>query len=223
MSSLIFASLASTIPVACLLGIGLAMDSFGISITHGFKDKKIPLRRTFAIAGTFGLFQGIMPLIGWLIVYGLSSVSNSKFQQIFSQIVPPLAFIILAYLGIKMIYEKVHTNDDEESTNNSTKSFAVLLLLQGIATSIDALSTGLAFKDYSPAQALISIAFIMVITFGLCFVGVFLGKKFGGKVGDKAEIIGGAILITVGLFILIKGEIAVNAPHIIPEWLSWLF
>jgi len=216
----ILASWGSSITIAVLLGIGLAMDAFGISITHGFKDPQISRGRTLATASTFGIFQGVMPLIGWGIVFGFSSIKS--FSYIFSQIVPPLAFVILAYLGIKMIINCVK-NKEEEMIKVSTKSFFIVLLAEGIATSIDALSSGLAMNDYSFAEAGVSALIIALITFTFSLVGVYLGKKVGDKAGSKAEMIGGIILIIVGTFILIKGEIKVNAPYLIPEWLEWLF
>lgn len=216
---LILNSLGSIIPIAILLGIGLAMDAFGISISHGFKDPSIKLIKVLAIALTFGIFQGIMPTVGWAIVYGFSSIDS--FSKIFKQIVPPLAFIILTFIGLSMIRNCVKKKEDQVDSNN--KSFFALLLLQGIATSIDALSSGLAMTNYSIQEVFLSVAIIVVITFCFCFSGVFLGKHFGTKFGSKSELIGGIILIFVGLIILIKGEISVNAPHIIPQWLEWFF
>lgn len=220
MIDLIMHSWAVAIPVALLLAIGLAMDAFGISITHGFKDPNIGYKKIFLIATIFGFFQGLMPLIGWAIVYGFSSIK--EFSYIFNQIVPPLAFVILSFIGIKMIINN-YKKSDEDDVNKKNKSFIAVLILQGIATSIDALSSGLAMTDYSFAEVGATIAIIAVVTFAFCFAGVILGKKFGNKVGKNAELIGGIILILVGTFILIKGEIRVNAPQIIPEWLSWLF
>lgn len=217
----ILTSWATIIPIALLLGVGLAMDAFGISISHGFKDPSIKTRRTIIIALTFGIFQGVMPAIGWGIVYGFSSIKS--FSNIFRQIVPPVAFLILTFIGGKMIYDSVHKKEDELEEKNNTKSFAALLFAQGIATSIDALSSGLAMNEYSVQEALVSISIIMVVTFCFCVLGVYLGKHFGHKFGSKSEIIGGAILILVGMIILIKGEISMNAPQIIPSWLEWFF
>lgn len=214
-------SWASAISVAILLGIGLAMDAFGISITHGIKDSKIGLKKTFIIAVVFGFCQGIMPLIGWAIVYGFSSIKS--FSYIFSQIVPPLAFVILSAIGVKMIINNFKNKSEIDNGKNENKSFVLVLILQGVATSIDALSSGLAMNDYSFAEVGATICIIGFITFALCILGVYLGKKFGNKAGKYAELIGGIILIVVGTFILIKGEIKINAPQIIPSWLNWLF
>lgn len=216
----IFQSWAAAIPMAFLLGIGLAMDAFGISVTHGFKDPNIGVKKAFVIASVFGIFQGIMPLIGWSIMYGLSSIQSFAF--IFSQIVPPLALVILGFIGGKMIYEYAHKKDEIDLDKDLKKSFVVTLILQGIATSIDALSSGLAMTDYNPPEAGVSVIIICFVTFVICLLGVYLGKKFGNKAGNKAELIGGIILIVIGVFIFIKGEIRANAPNIIPDWLSWL-
>ncbi|MCQ2802956.1 MAG: manganese efflux pump MntP family protein, partial [Bacilli bacterium] len=213
-------SLGSLIPIALLLGVGLAMDSFGISISHGFKNPKITIYRTLIIAGVFGFFQGLMPMIGWAIVYGFSSIKS--FSDIFRQIVPPLAFLILTMIGVGMI-RNCYSKKEDNDISDSKKSFALVLIAQAIATSIDALSSGLAMNNYKAAEAGISVAIITLVTFGFCIVGVYLGKRFGHKFGNKSELIGGIILIFVGILILVKGEISINAPHIIPSWLEWFF
>lgn len=215
-------SIPSIVSIACLLGIGLAMDCFGVSITNGFREPNIKIRKVLITALFFAFFQGLMPLIGWSIVFGLDSIN--QFNYIFSQIVPPLALVILGYLGIKMILEKKDESTENENIDQkSEKSFIFILIFQSIATSIDALSSGLAFNDYSFVEAIISITIIMVLTFVLSILGIYLGKKFGNKIGDKAQIVGGVILIIVGILIFVRGEISVNAPYLIPECLEWFF
>lgn len=213
-------SFAVTLPVAFLLGIGLAMDAFSVSITHGIKDSNISRKRSLLIPLTFGFFQALMPLIGFFIVFGLSSIQ--EFSYVFSQIVPPLALVLLAYLGIKMIIEYAKNDEEDGDDKIKAKSFVGLVLVQAFATSIDALSSGLAMTDYSILEAIISVLIIGVITFIFCVLGISLGKQFGYKVGKKGELIGGIILILLGIFIFIRGEILANAPEIIPEWIHWL-
>lgn len=207
---------ATTIPVSLLLGLGLAMDAFGVSITHGIDDDNVSVKKAIIIALTFGVFQGIMPLIGYFIIYGFGKIPG--FEMIFSQIIPPVSLLILSFLGIKMIVE--YKKDDQEAIKKEKKAFFAILLFEGIATSIDALSSGLAMNDYTFNEMGIGISIIFAITFLMCLLGVLLGKQFGHKLGKKGLLIGGIILIVVGVFIFVKGEIKANAAEIIPPWLE---
>ena len=222
---MIYTSIQTVLSVAVLLGISLAMDAFSISIVHGISDKYMSKKRMILIPLTFGIFQMAMPLIGWAIIFGISNIPG--FHSVFSQIVPPLALVVLCFLGIKMIIDykksRVEEVEEKEEQVKRGKSFAVVVILEAIATSIDALSSGLAMSDYSIFDALISVSIIFAITFILCVIGVYLGGKLGAKIGDIGLLIGGIILITLGVILFVKGELKTNFPEYIPEWLSFFF
>lgn len=178
-----------------LFGVGLAMDAFSVSLANGLNEPRITLSSVLRIAGTFGVFQTAMPLLGWLCVHTIAEVFQS-----FQRFIPWIALALLLYLGIKMIVEGKHDHgEDRESLHGWG------LLLQGVATSIDALSVGFTIADYSFPFALIESVIIGVVTFGICVAGLFLGKKIGTRVSGKATIVGGIILILIGLEIFVKG------------------
>ena len=179
-----------------LLGIGLAMDAFSVSVANGLKEPHMKNAKKFRIAGVFALFQFAMPMIGWICV----SVA-ANYLEAFQKMTPWIALALLLFLGIKMIVEAVRKKDDGEEKKSGTGWGT--LLVQGVATSIDALSVGFVIADYSVTDALISTAIIGVITFGICLAGIFLGRKFGDKLKNRAEILGGIILICIGLEIFI--------------------
>lgn len=180
-------------------GIGLAMDAFSVSLANGLGEPKMKKQRMCLIAGTFGFFQIIMPLIGWVCVHTIAS----KFK-VFEKFIPWIALLLLGYIGGKMLYEGIK-NRSEESEGG--KVGFVSLLVQGIATSIDALSVGFTIADYDKAQAVAESLIIGVVTFAICIVGLIIGKKFGTKLAGKASILGGVILIAIGLEIFITGII----------------
>lgn len=174
-----------------LISIGLAMDAFAVSIANGIRSKEIKITYPLRIASSFGLFQALMPLIGWLIGTGFKSLISSVDHWI--------AFLLLAAIGLKMLYESFKIV--KEGKNSLLKN--KVLFIQSIATSIDALivGTGLAFLDF---PILTSCILIGVITFLFSFTGVYVGRKFGATLESKAEIVGGIILIGIGLKILIE-------------------
>ncbi|MEA5509585.1 manganese efflux pump MntP family protein [Crocosphaera sp. UHCC 0190] len=180
------------------LGLGLAADAFAVSLTSGFVIQHIKLHKALKIALFFGVFQGIMPLIGWLL--GLS------FRGILSSFDHWIAFILLGFIGGKMIYEATKLEEDNKKFN-PLDTYTLLAL--AIATSIDALAAGLglSFLKYS---ILLPCTLIGLITFGLSLVGVFIGHKFGGIFNQKIEIIGGLTLIGIGTKILIEDLIKFN-------------
>ncbi len=180
-------------------GIGLAMDAFSVSLANGLGEPKMKKQRMCLIAGTFGFFQIIMPLIGWVCVHTIAS----KFKA-FEKFIPWIALILLSYIGGKMLYEGIK-NKSEES--GGEKVGLVSLLVQGIATSIDALSVGFTIADYDKAQAVTESLIIGAVTFAICILGLIIGKKFGTKLAGKASILGGVILIAIGLEIFITGII----------------
>lgn len=180
-----------------LFGIGLAMDAFSVSIANALKENRMQASRMCLIAGTFGMFQIAMPLIGWICVHTISE--NFKGFQKF---VPWIALALLLFLGIKMIVEAVK---GEDAGSDAAIVGLGALMLQGIATSIDALSVGFTIAEYTWPFAIAESVIIGIVTFGICMGGLLLGKGVGRVLKNKAGIIGGVILIAIGLEIFIKG------------------
>ena len=187
------------IVISILLGVGLAMDAFSVSIANGLNEPKMKASKSLSIAGVFAFFQALMPLIGWTCVHTII-----KYFKIFEKFIPWIALILLAFIGIKMIVEAVKNKDKEEAAGILTVR---LLIVQGIATSIDALSTGFAIAEYDILEALLCAGIISVVTFAICMIGIFIGKKVGDRFSTKAQIFGGIILIGIGLEIFISGMI----------------
>ncbi len=181
-----------------LLGIGLAMDAFSVSVANGLNNTNMKKSNKFIIAGTFAFFQFIMPLIGWFLVTRIAE----KFEK-FQKFIPWIALFLLLFIGIDMIIEG-EKNSKEKSKEALTLGF-MALMLQGIATSIDALSVGFTISDYGFKMALICSGIIAVVTFIICIIGLCIGIHFGSKLSKKAAILGGSILIFIGLEIFIKG------------------
>lgn len=178
------------------LGIGLSMDAFSISIANGLNEHCMRKTKMFCIAGTFGFFQALMPIIGWLCVHTIIN-----YFSFFEKFIPWIALFLLAYIGIKMIIES-QKKDKEDCIPTLTIK---ILFIQGIATSIDALSVGFTIADYKCFEAIITSILIAVVTFLISLIGLFFGKKLGTKLSNKAEIFGGIILIAIGIEIFIKG------------------
>lgn len=182
-----------------LLGVGLAMDAFSVSLANGLNEPNMKSARMGGIAGVFSLFQAAMPMIGWICV---STIAN-RFEA-FSVCIPWIALILLCYIGGKMLVEGIRNKEAPEEKSEVGLS---ALLVQGIATSIDALSVGFTIADHNFAQALLACALIGLVTFFICFAGLAIGKKAGTKLAGKAGIFGGAILIFIGLEIFITSFI----------------
>ena len=180
-----------------LLGVGLAMDAFSVSIANGLNEPKMKMGKSLSIAGVFAFFQAAMPLIGWLCVHTVI-----KYFKIFEKFIPWIALILLLFIGIKMIVEAVKNNGKEEAAGVLTVR---LLIIQGIATSIDALSAGFTIAEYGFFSALICAGIISLVTFVICIIGIFIGRKVGDKLSTRAQILGGIILIGIGLEIFISG------------------
>lgn len=183
---------------AVLFGVGLAMDAFSVSMANGLNEPNMKRPKMLGIAGTFAGFQILMPLIGWLCVHTIASVFTS-----FQKFIPWIALILLLYIGGKMLIEgiKNRSGDGEEEAAVGIGA----LLVQGIATSIDALSVGFTIADYSFKEALVESLVIGVVTFAICVAGLFIGRKFGTKLAGKATILGGVILIGIGIEIFVSG------------------
>jgi len=183
-----------------LFGVGLAMDAFSVSMANGLNEPHMRRKRMCLIAGTFAFYQIAMPLVGWLCIHTIAE----RFQA-FHKFIPWIALILLLYIGGKMLYEGIKNKGDEEESNTRL-SFGALMV-QGIATSIDALSVGFTIADYNFSAALIESLIIGIVTFGICIGGLVIGKTVGMKLKNKAAILGGVILIAIGLEIFIKGMI----------------
>ena len=179
-----------------LLGVGLAMDAFSVSLANGLKEPEMPVRRMCVIAGTFALFQGIMPLLGYTCVHTILQLFTA-----FEAWIPWIAMILLCAIGTKMIVEGVRKKASSEEIR--PMGYRELFLM-GIATSIDALSVGFTIADYGLVMALVCVLIIAAVTFVICYLGLHFGKKLGTKLSDKAQIFGGVILIAIGLEILLK-------------------
>lgn len=174
------------------IAVGLAMDAFAVSITSGLAIKNLKINHAFRIAIFFGLFQAIMPTIGWLA--GLS------LRDFISTIDHWIAFGLLSVIGFKMIFESAKMKSDEEKIN--PLNIRVLLILS-VATSIDALAVGLSLS-FLKISIVTPVIIIGAITFFLSFTGVFIGNRFGHFFENKIEFIGGLVLIGIGIKILIE-------------------
>ena len=184
------------------LGVGLAMDAFSVSLAHGLHEPYMHRKRICAIAGVYAFFQYIMPMIGWICVHTIIEA----FSQ-FRQFIPWIALLLLLYIGGKMILEGVgeRNTDVEELTAQDRSASEKDLLIQGIATSIDALSVGFTIAEYDLIMANTASLIIAAVTFVICVGGLLIGRKAGTKLSWKASILGGCILIAIGIEIFVKG------------------
>lgn len=179
-----------------LIGAGLSMDAFAVSVCKGLGMKRLNMRQAFVIALFFGVFQAVMPVIGWVLGTG--------FQSYISPVDHWIAFALLAFIGGKMLFDAFHDDerDDDAASANAPLDLKELTML-AIATSIDALAVGITFAflqvDIVPALTLIG-----VITFALSFAGVAIGHFFGARFEKPATIVGGVVLILIGLKILLE-------------------
>ena len=178
-----------------LLGVGLAMDAFSVSLVDGMSAPEQRRSRRFLIAGVFATFQTAMPLIGWLLIRSILYLFHTL-----QRVIPWIAFILLALIGWKMIRER---NEVQEAEARPTEIGMVRIFLQGIATSIDALSVGLAMADFTGGQAFLQAVIIGGVTFLICIAGIHLGRRIGTRISSKASVLGGVILIGIGLEILL--------------------
>ena len=175
-----------------LIGVGLAMDAFAVSICKGLAMRKMNYRQAIIIAGFFGVFQALMPALGYLL--------GTTFANKIAVIDHWIAFILLGAIGLNMIKESFEK--DEADIEDEGLKFGNLIML-AIATSIDALAVGITFAFFDVSM-LTSISIIGIITFVICIIGVKVGNVFGEKYKNKAEFAGGLILILMGTKILIE-------------------
>ncbi len=180
---------------AVLLGLGLAMDAFSVSVANALNEPKMRPAKLVGTALVFGAFQTLMPLIGWYCVHTIAAAF-----AFFRPFIPWIAMLLLVFLGGKMIYSARRGGGEEEAPAAGLSA----LLLQGLATSIDALSVGFTIAGLELSRALAEAGIIGLVTFCVCSLGLVLGKRLGSRVSGKAEILGGVILIVIGVQILVK-------------------
>lgn len=180
-----------------LLGVGLAMDAFSVSLANGLQDPKMKNGKMAGIAGVFAGFQAMMPMLGWICVHTVM-----QYFEAFEKFIPWIALILLVFIGGKMLMDGIKNKEEEEE---SPALGFVALMVQGVATSIDALSVGVTNSGYNLPMALVSALIIAAVTFVICMAGIVIGKRFGTKLSNKATILGGLILIFIGIEIFIKG------------------
>lgn len=178
-----------------MLGVGLAMDAFSVSLANGLNEPCMKPRKMTGIAGVFAVFQGLMPMTGWVCVHTVV-----QYFSAFEKLVPWIALALLGWIGGKMIWDSV--KGEQEECDKRPIS-ARLLLVQGVATSIDALSVGFTIAEYNALHALLAVSLIAAVTFVICYAGLVIGKKAGTRLAGKAGILGGIILIAIGIEILL--------------------
>lgn len=181
---------------AILLGVGLAMDAFSVSLANGLNEPNMSRKKMAGISGCFGIFQYLMPMIGWVCVHFLLEAFNS-----FQKYIPWIALLLLLYIGGKMIIEALSKSEEDEAPAVGFWG----LMVQGVATSIDALSVGFAIADLNFLQANIESLVIGITTTIICIAGIIIGKKFGTRFKKSSSIVGGIILIAIGIEIFVKG------------------
>lgn len=183
-----------------LLGVGLAMDAFSVSLANGLNEPTMSRKKMCGIAGIFALFQAIMPLIGWICVHTIL-----QYFKVFEKCIPWIALMLLLFIGGKMLIEGIKNKEDD---TEASKVGIAALLVQGVATSIDALSVGFTIAEYNFIMAFVCAFIIAVVTFCICFAGLIIGKKVGTKYARNAAIFGGAVLIVIGFEIFLTGIFA---------------
>ena len=183
-----------------LLGIGLAIDAFSVSMANGLREPNMKVGRMNFIAFIYGFFQFAMPMVGWICVHTVLDYFTA-----FQKFIPWIALILLLYIGGKMLIEGIKGDGDDESADNDKPLTLKILLVQGIATAIDALSVGFTIAEYNWVMALVCSLIIAVMTHIICIVGLKIGKIAGEKLKSKAAILGGVILILIGIEIWAKG------------------
>ncbi len=179
-----------------LLGVGLAMDAFSVSLANGLSDPGMKPGRACGIAGIFGFFQALMPLLGWVCVHTIL-----QYFSALEALIPWIALGLLSYIGGKMIYESLRGGEESQSGRSLGLG---TLLMQGVATSIDALSVGFTIAEYELLMALACAGIIAAVTFVICLAGLYIGRAAGTRLAGKAGLLGGGILIFIGLEIFVS-------------------
>lgn len=190
-------TLVSFIINSVLLGVGLAMDAFSVSLANGLNAPKMSRGMRGMIPLTFAGFQFLMPMIGWLCVRSVAEAFAS-----FQRAIPWIALVLLVFIGAKMLIEGLRGGEAERAEAALKPG---VLLMQGVATSIDALSVGFTIAEYRVAKALTASLIIGGMTFAICFCGLRIGQRFGTRLAGKASVLGGVILIGIGIEIFVVG------------------
>lgn len=181
-----------------MLGLGLAMDAFSVSLANGLNEPQMKKSKMSGVAGVFSVFQALMPMIGWVCVHTVVRYFNA-----FEKFIPWIALILLLYIGGKMLIDGIKCKGCEGEEKPAVG--IGMLLMQGVATSIDALSVGFTIAEYNLTQAIVCALLIAFVTFFICLAGLIIGRKFGTKLSGKASIFGGVILIAIGIEIFVTG------------------
>lgn len=181
---------------SALLGVGLAMDAFSVSLANGLNEPAMKREKMCGIAGIFAFFQAFMPMIGWVCVRTIAQTFHA-----FEKCIPWIALLLLLFIGGKMLLDGIRNNPEE---SEATGVGIGALLVQGVATSIDALSVGFTIAEYGLMMASVCALIIAAVTFIICMAGLIIGKKFGTKLSNKATIFGGIILIVIGMEIFVR-------------------
>ncbi|MCD8332004.1 MAG: manganese efflux pump MntP family protein [Oscillospiraceae bacterium] len=180
-----------------LLGVGLAMDAFSVSMANGLNEPQMRKGKMLGITGMFAFFQALMPVIGWVCVHTIVQTFSA-----FESFIPWIALVLLVLIGGKMLLDGIRNQGNAE---HEAKLGFGALLVQGVATSIDALSVGFTIAEYPWPMALAAALIIAAVTLLICMAGLEIGKKFGTRLAGKAQILGGIILIVIGFEIFITG------------------
>lgn len=178
-----------------LIAVGLSMDAFAVALCKGLCMKRINYAHAGVIALFFGGFQGLMPLIGWVL--------GKQFEQYITPIDHWIAFVLLGYIGGKMIWDALHEDNEGQACDIEERLDLKELLVMAVATSIDALAVGITFA-FLQISIVPSVCTIGLITLCLSFVGVIVGNRFGNKFQSKAQLAGGTVLVLIGLKILLE-------------------
>lgn len=178
------------------IAVGLSMDAFAVSICRGLGMRKLNVKTAAVLALFFGGFQALMPLVGWAL--------GSQFMWLIEPIDHWVAFVLLAFIGVRMLWEAIHGDDEDCDCEKDTSGIDLReFLVLAVATSIDALAAGISFAAFS-VDIWSTVALIGAITFVLSFIGVAVGHFFGARFEKPATIVGGAVLILIGLKILLE-------------------
>lgn len=181
-----------------LLGVGLAMDAFSVSLANGLNEPCMRRSKMCGVAGLFAFFQGLMPLLGWICVHTVV-----QYFQSFEKLIPWIALVLLCFIGVNMLREGLSGGDEVDCCDKPGVGLKSLMV-QGVATSIDALSVGFTIAEYGLMEAVLAAVIIAVVTFFLCLAGIAIGKKAGTRMAGKAGILGGVILIFIGIEIFVS-------------------
>ncbi len=183
-----------------LIAVGLSMDAFAVSIGNGLSMKKSQPKAALAIAFSFGLFQALMPTLGYFL--------GTAFEQVIREFDHYIALVFLGFIGGKMIFDGIKElrarKKGEEAEEKGFKLSFGTLMIQAVATSIDALIIGVSFAALPDVNIWAAVVLIGITTFAISLVGVFFGKKFGQLLGSKAEVFGGIVLVAIGVKVFVE-------------------